>query len=38
MKSATIRWADYVLWSLHHSKDHISLEEWREAWEGGLIR
>lgn len=33
------RWLEYVSWSLHHGyKDHLSLKEWNQAWNAGVIR
>jgi hypothetical protein len=33
-----IRWTEYVSRCLRFGQDFISLSEWKEAWNGGLIR
>lgn len=32
------RFVEYVAWSLHHNSDHMTWEDWKQAWNAGVIR
>lgn len=33
-----LRFVEYVSWCLHHGADHMVWEEWKAAWNAGVIR